>query len=87
MNIEHDERVAIERPKHTLRVELQTADEVRGLVDPQLAFGREVGVELQDTSAPGVIVLSVVELRSTNEKIAFGESLQCGTHGGQTSNE
>ncbi|MFM7706477.1 MAG: hypothetical protein ACKO9D_00360, partial [Gammaproteobacteria bacterium] len=61
MNVEHDERMAVECPQRAPCIELQTTDKVRRRFEMQLAFRLQVRVELQNSTTPGVIVSRVVE--------------------------
>jgi hypothetical protein len=54
---------------------------MRGLIEPQLAFRGEISRELQDSSASGVIIVRVVQLRRRDEKIPLRKRLERGCHG------
>ena len=61
VNVEHHELLTIEGPEHSLRIELESADEMRGIAQEHFALGLEVRTELQNATTTGVIVLRVIE--------------------------
>ena len=66
----------VECPQRAVRRKFEPVDEMRGALDPQQPPGLEVGVELQDPAAAGVVVVGVVQQRRADEYVAARERLQ-----------
>jgi hypothetical protein len=69
MNIEYSEALAIERPQNTVGIKLETAEQMRRLLDIQRALQIERGIVLQEAAAPGVIVICIIQFGSGDEHI------------------
>jgi hypothetical protein len=70
MQIEHRETLAVERPEHAPRIELETTDQVARVCKHPYTFGTQRGVELQDPASAGVIIHRIIEHCRADEHIA-----------------